>query len=50
MADLLSFLEDVEGTGGNVPAHVGAAQPGADAPTVRSEARAIRALLLRMTD
>lgn len=50
MADLLSFLEDVEGTGGNVPAHVGAAQPGPDAPTVRSEARAIRALLLRMTD
>lgn len=49
VADLLAFLEDVEGAGRSVAASVGVA-PGASAPTVRSEARAMRALLLKMTD
>lgn len=58
VADLLSFLEDVEGAGRSIPARLGGCGsalaaaglgPGGG-PTVRSEARAIRAMLLKMTD
>jgi hypothetical protein len=49
VADLLAFLEDVEGAGKSVAARTGEAAGGV-APTVRMEARAIRSMLLKMTD
>eukprot|EP00887_Chlorella_sp_A99_P000192 scaffold13.g192.t1 len=62
VADLLAFLEDVEEAGRDIPAGGGAggdgvqggggsdSMPGGAARTIRSEARAIQALLLKMCD
>ncbi|GAB4820179.1 hypothetical protein N2152v2_007225 [Parachlorella kessleri] len=50
VADLLTFLEDVEGAGKTLPARVVIRAEGEASPTVCMEARALRCMLLKMTD